>query len=158
MPKPMPKTPGQKAAATKAAKKAAAAPTKPVKKPAAAPAKATPAPKAAPKAVKASKPADKSGTANRRDLAESIRESLKEQGLALSEKVAIAAVEAYEDAVATFLVNSRDVVLPGFGKFRTTVRAGGLRRNPSNGETITVGDMVVASFKPGSALKQALNT
>lgn len=176
-------TAGQKAAATKKANaKAAESTAKPAK--AAAPAKAEKAAKAVPiklvkstdkevadvkpappKAVKAkvAKAAEvvevePSGTIGRKELADRLRIIMMDtEGVAVTPKVATALVVAFELAVTTALQEGTEVVLPGFGKFKVSMRAGGTRRNPSTGESFESPASLAVGFKVGKALKDAVN-
>jgi DNA-binding protein HU-beta len=49
------------------------------------------------------------------------------------------------------------VTLAGFGTFAVTARAARTGRNPRTGEEIKINASKVPKFKPGKALKDALN-
>lgn len=162
---------GQKAAATKAANKAkAAAPEEEVKKPAAKPADTKPV-----KTAKPAKPAqeepeeevaeegaeeavEESTTVSRKDLADDIRTVLRDEGLAISEKVANSVVKAYEASIAGFLAGGNTINLPGFGKFSLKTREARQTRNPRTGEPVDVAASMVPVFKCGKLLKDAAAT
>lgn len=118
--------------------------------------KAAPA-KVATVPVSAVAPEDNHVTLGKAGLADSIRHLMLEQGIAVTLKLAITLVESFEAAVSSALGQGNDVALPGFGKFKVSLRAGGERRNPSNGEMITVTDSWAVGFKVGSGLKTAVN-
>lgn len=163
---------GQKAAATKAANKAKAAteeevkkpaaPTKPVK--AAKPAKEEPVEEAAEEGAdegadeSAEEAAEETSTVSRKDIADDIRNTLREEGLAISEKVANATVKAYEAAIAGFLAGGNTINLPGFGKFSLKTREARQTRNPRTGEPVDVAASMVPVFKCGKVLKDAAAT
>lgn len=166
------KTAGQKAAATKAAKKAAEAKaeTTTEAKPAAkkAPAKAAkPTPKvpvAKPKveetaeATEATEAAETSESAmGRKELAEAIRENVKTEGLAISDKVAVQVVKSFEAVVAHAVAGGHAINLPGFGKFVTKDVPARTGRNPQTGAEVAIPASVKVVFKPGRALKNAAN-
>lgn len=100
--------------------------------------------------------ADESSVVTRKDLAEAIRTLMREdKGLAVTEKVAVAMVYALEESIVAAVSQGFNVSLPGFGKFNIGLRAGGPRRNPATGETITVEDSFGVTFKVGASLKKA---
>ena len=53
-------------------------------------------------------------------------------------------------------MKSGDVVLTGFGTFKTSKRAARDGRNPKTGATIKIPAMTVPRFKAGKALKDAI--
>lgn len=53
-------------------------------------------------------------------------------------------------------MKSGDVVLTGFGTFKTSKRAARTGRNPKTGATIQIPAMTVPRFKAGKALKDAV--
>ena len=61
------------------------------------------------------------------------------------------------DAVTDSLKASEQVALVGFGTFAVKERAARQGRNPQTGATIEIAAAKVPSFKPGKALKDALN-
>jgi len=56
------------------------------------------------------------------------------------------------------LKNGESVTLIGFGSFEVKERAERKGRNPQNGEEITIAAARLPSFKPGKALKDAVNS
>lgn len=75
-----------------------------------------------------------------------------------SQKEAELHVNAMLDAIKETLAKREDISFVGFGNFVTKERAERTMRNPQNpDETITVPATVVPSFKPGKALKEAVN-
>jgi DNA-binding protein HU-beta len=67
------------------------------------------------------------------------------------------ALDAMIGAIQMTLKNGGSVSLVGFGTFDTSKRAGRTGRNPRTGEAITIESATVPKFRPGKALKDALN-
>ena len=94
----------------------------------------------------------------RKEMAEAIREKVKEAGLAIPPGVALAAVVAYEEAIMDALAQGLQVNLVGFGAFMALDRAEATRPNPQKpGETVVVPAHKAAKFKVGARLKKAIN-
>jgi DNA-binding protein HU-beta len=75
----------------------------------------------------------------------------------ISKAAASRALEATVGAVKTTLKKGGTVSLVGFGTFAVTKRAKRTGRNPRTGEAITIKSAKVPKFRPGKALKEALN-
>lgn len=75
----------------------------------------------------------------------------------ISKNAANRALDAMTDAITATLKKREDVVLVGFGSFVTSERAARSGRNPQTGETIAIPAAVVARFKAGKKLKDAVN-
>ncbi len=75
----------------------------------------------------------------------------------LSRAAAGRAVDAALDAITGSLKQSEPVSLVGFGTFLVRERAARKGRNPQTGENIDIAASRAAAFKPGKALKDALN-
>ena len=75
----------------------------------------------------------------------------------LSKKDAEKALKAFTDVVAEELKKGEKVQLVGFGTFETSKRAAREGRNPQTGETMKIAASVAPKFKPGKALKDAMN-
>jgi DNA-binding protein HU-beta len=75
----------------------------------------------------------------------------------ISKAAASRALEATVGAVKTTLKKGGTVSLVGFGTFAVTKRAKRTGRNPRTGEAITIKSAKVPKFRPGKALKDALN-
>ena len=75
----------------------------------------------------------------------------------LSKTLASAAVDAVVDNITSSLKKGDQVTLVGFGTFVVRNRAARSGRNPQTGETIQIKAAKVPAFKPGKALKDALN-
>ena len=67
------------------------------------------------------------------------------------------AVDATFDALCAALKSEGSVAIPGFGVFSVKERAARMGRNPQTGETIQIKASRVVGFKPGKALKDAVN-
>ena len=75
----------------------------------------------------------------------------------ISKASASRALEAVIDSVTATLKQDGTVTLAGFGTFAVSARAARTGRNPRTGEEIKIGASKVPKFKPGKALKDALN-
>jgi DNA-binding protein HU-beta len=67
------------------------------------------------------------------------------------------AVNALVEIISESLKKGESLVLPGFGTFEVRERAGRTGRNPQTGEELKIAASRVAAFKPGAALKAAVN-
>ncbi len=67
------------------------------------------------------------------------------------------AVDAVLDAITSTLKSGDDVRLVGFGTFAVTRRKATKGRNPATGAEIDIPASNQAKFKPGKALKEAIN-
>ncbi|MDM8546557.1 HU family DNA-binding protein [Candidatus Venteria ishoeyi] len=67
------------------------------------------------------------------------------------------AVDAVLEAVTNALVKDDPVTLIGFGTFSVRDRAARTGRNPRTGKPIEIKATKVPAFKPGKALKDAVN-
>ena len=75
----------------------------------------------------------------------------------ISKKDAEAALKAFTDVVASELKANGKVQLVGFGTFEVAERKARSGRNPLTGETIKIKASKTPKFKPGKALKDAVN-
>jgi len=75
----------------------------------------------------------------------------------LTQAQATAALNALESGVTKALASGEDVALIGFGTFSVKDRAARTGRNPKTGEEIQIAAAKAPSFKPGKALKEAVN-
>jgi DNA-binding protein HU-beta len=89
---------------------------------------------------------------NKTELIDAIAESAD-----ISKATAGRALEATLEAVKTALKNGDMVTLVGFGSFYTGERAARTGRNPRSGDAITIKAAKVPKFRPGKALKDAVN-
>ncbi|WP_455379763.1 HU family DNA-binding protein [Acidihalobacter prosperus] len=67
------------------------------------------------------------------------------------------ALDAFVEAVTDALKKDDQVVLVGFGSFSVRQREARTGRNPRTGETINIAASKLPAFKPGKALKDAVN-
>ena len=75
----------------------------------------------------------------------------------LSKKDSEKALKAFIDVVTEELKKGEKVQLVGLGTFETSKRAAREGRNPQTGETMKIAASVAPKFKPGKALKDAMN-
>ena len=66
-------------------------------------------------------------------------------------------VDEFINYVKNRLVQNEDVVIHGFGTFKTKLRDARTARNPQTGETIEVPAKYALTFKPTSVLKAEIN-
>jgi len=78
-------------------------------------------------------------------------------GAEISKAAATKALDAFTGAVTETLKKGDTVALVGFGTFETRKRDARNGRNPQTGETIKIAASVAPAFKPGKALKDAVN-
>ena len=74
----------------------------------------------------------------------------------LTKKDAEAALNAYTEVVTDALKAGDSVQLIGFGTFEVRERAARQGRNPHTGEAIEIAAAKAPAFKPGKALKDAI--
>jgi len=89
---------------------------------------------------------------NKNELISSVAEKA-----GLSKVQAIAAVDAFIDAVTGTLTKGEDVRILGFGSFEVSHRAASKGRNPSTGAEIDIPARNVPKFSAGKTLKEAVN-
>ncbi len=89
---------------------------------------------------------------NKSDLIEHIAQQAD-----ISKAGASRALEAAIDAITDALKNGDSVSLVGFGTFVATEREARTGRNPRTGVAIKIAKAKVPKFRPGKALKDALN-
>ena len=75
----------------------------------------------------------------------------------LSKADATRAVDAFTGTVSTALKSGDNVSLVGFGTFEVRSRAARTGRNPQTGGTLEIPASKAPAFKPGKALKDAVN-
>ena len=75
----------------------------------------------------------------------------------ISKAAAARALDATIEAIKLTLSNGSDVSLVGFGTFTVGKRAARVGRNPRTGVAIKIDAAKVPKFRPGKALKDALN-
>ncbi len=89
---------------------------------------------------------------NKAELIESIANSAD-----LSKASAGRALDAAIEAITKALKKGDTITLVGFGTFSVRKRAARMGRNPRTGEEIKIKASKVPGFKPGKALKDAIN-
>jgi DNA-binding protein HU-beta len=89
---------------------------------------------------------------NKADLIDAVADAAE-----ISKVSAGKAVDAIVEEVTKALKSGDEVTLVGFGTFCVRSRAARAGRNPRTGETITIKESMVPAFKPGKALKDAVN-
>jgi DNA-binding protein HU-beta len=75
----------------------------------------------------------------------------------LSKSDAARAVDCVFDAITASLKKVQEVRLVGFGTFNVAKRKASEGRNPRTGEKIQIPASMQPKFKPGKALKDAVN-
>ncbi len=86
-----------------------------------------------------------------------IVEELAARFAQLTHRDAESAVKAILDAMSDALVRSHRIEIRGFGSFSVNHRAPRLGRNPRSGERVLVPEKRVPHFKPGKALREAVD-
>lgn len=89
---------------------------------------------------------------NKTELIDRIAESAD-----ISKASAGRALDATIEAITDSLKQADPVALVGFGTFTVRERAARTGRNPQTGQPIQISAAKVPAFKPGKALKDALN-
>jgi len=75
----------------------------------------------------------------------------------LTQRDAEYAVKAILDAINDALVLGHRIEIRGFGSFSVNHRSPRLGRNPRNGESVAIPEKLVPHFKPGKALRMAVD-
>ncbi len=75
----------------------------------------------------------------------------------ISKAAAARALDAVIGGVSTTLKKGGSVSLVGFGTFAVSTRAARTGRNPRTGDAIKIKKAKVPKFRPGKALKDAVN-
>lgn len=75
----------------------------------------------------------------------------------ISKAAAGRALDAFVEAVKAALKQGDSVTLVGFGTFDVSTRSARSGRNPRTGEVIEIEAASVPKFRPGKALKDAVN-
>lgn len=92
---------------------------------------------------------------NKGELIESVHHHLQKRQA--SKALAAEAVEGVLAAIHHSLSHGGHVNLVGFGSFTISKRAARNGRNPQTGEELKIGASNTVRFKPGAALKGAVN-
>jgi integration host factor subunit beta len=75
----------------------------------------------------------------------------------LTHRDAESAVKTILDAMADALVRGNRIEIRGFGSFSVSRRPPRIGRNPRSGESVAVPEKRVPHFKPGKALREAVD-
>ncbi len=86
---------------------------------------------------------------------EFVEKVAEEAGLTKAD--ATKAVDAFQKVVTNELSKGNKIPLVGFGTFDVSERAAREGRNPRTGETVQIAARKAVTFKPGAALKDAVN-
>ncbi len=89
----------------------------------------------------------------RSDLVEELAARFKQ----LTHRDAESAVKAILDAMSDALMQGHRIEIRGFGSFSVSRRPPRIGRNPRTGESVTVPEKRVPHFKPGKALREAVD-
>lgn len=89
----------------------------------------------------------------RSDLVELLAERFDQ----LTQRDTEAAVKAILDAMADALARGHRIEIRGFGSFSINRRPPRIGRNPRSGEQVVVPEKLVPHFKPGKALREAVD-
>ena len=89
----------------------------------------------------------------RSDLVDQLAEQFKQ----LTHRDAELAVKAILDAMSEALVRGHRIELRGFGTFSVNRRPPRMGRNPRSGESVAIPEKRVPHFKPGKALREAVD-
>ncbi len=84
-------------------------------------------------------------------------EELAAQFRQLTQRDAEFAVRAILDAINDALVHGHRIEIRGFGSFSVNHRPPRIGRNPRNGESVAIPEKHVPHFKPGKALREAVD-
>jgi DNA-binding protein HU-beta len=90
---------------------------------------------------------------NKSELVHSVAEKID-----IPKATAAKAVDAIIDSIKESLTEGDPVTLIGFGTFSVRDRAARTGRNPKTGDPIEIKEAKVPIFKPGKALKEAVDS
>jgi integration host factor subunit beta len=76
----------------------------------------------------------------------------------LTHKDAESAVKAILDAMSEAMERGHRIEIRGFGSFTINRRPPRMGRNPRSGESVAIPEKRVPHFKPGKALREAVDT
>ena len=88
---------------------------------------------------------------NKKELIETVSSKAE-----ITKKEADQVVNAVLDSIIEGLSTEGKVILPGFGSFEVRTRTAREGRNPRTGEKIKVDAKRAPAFKPGKAMKEAV--
>jgi integration host factor subunit beta len=84
-------------------------------------------------------------------------EELATRFATLTHRDAESAVKAILDAMSDAMARGHRIEIRGFGSFTVTRRPPRLGRNPRTGESVPIPEKRVPHFKPGKALREAVD-
>ncbi len=84
-------------------------------------------------------------------------EALAQRFAQLNQRDAEFAVKAILDVMGDALVGGNRIEIRGFGSFSVTHRPPRQGRNPRSGESVAIPEKRVPHFKPGKALREAVD-
>jgi integration host factor subunit beta len=84
-------------------------------------------------------------------------EELANRFAQLTHKDAESAVKAILDAMGQAMVRGHRIEIRGFGSFTINRRPPRMGRNPRSGESVAIPEKRVPHFKPGKALREAVD-
>lgn len=84
-------------------------------------------------------------------------EALAQRFAQLNQRDAEFAVKAILDVMGEALVGGNRIEIRGFGSFSVTHRPPRQGRNPRSGESVAIPEKRVPHFKPGKALREAVD-
>ncbi len=90
----------------------------------------------------------------RSDLVEELADRFPQ----LTQKDAESAVKAILDAMSEAMERGHRIEIRGFGSFTINRRPPRIGRNPRSGESVAIPEKRVPHFKPGKALREAVDT
>ena len=93
------------------------------------------------------------GTMTRSDLVEALSARFSQ----LTHRDAEYAVKTILDAMGEALVRGHRIEIRGFGSFSINRRPPRMGRNPRSGESVAIPEKRVPHFKPGKALREAVD-
>ena len=88
---------------------------------------------------------------NKRELIETVSSKAE-----ITKKEADAVVNTTLDAIIEGLASEGKVIIPGFGSFEVRNKTAREARNPRTGEKIKIAAKRAPAFKPGKAMKDAV--
>lgn len=88
---------------------------------------------------------------NKRELIETVSSKAE-----ITKKEADVVVNATLDAIIEGLASEGKVIIPGFGSFEVRNKTAREARNPRTGEKIKIAAKRAPAFKPGKAMKDAV--
>ena len=88
---------------------------------------------------------------NKRELIETVASNAQ-----IAKKEADAVVNATLDAIIDGLAKEGKVIIPGFGSFEVRNKTAREGRNPRTGEKVKIAAKRAPAFKPGKAMKDAV--